>query len=363
MNWKHIVIGRFVAIIAVAVMFFSAAQMCRADDGDSGPSAANFPMDTNVVVAQTEMLTNQFKAYAQVGPVAVLPVRAAAAGIVTHLNMVPGSAVQAGEKIAELGGPEIQSALAQAKAAVRGAQTNLLSAQKTLAIQKQQLAAQFATRQMILQAEGATALAQSALDAAQAQLRALRQTATLTAPADGTVLAVNAADGERVSAGETILTLQPAKQLWLTASYYGSDAAAIQVGMDGQFVPASGREPVAVKVAAVSGVLTPAGGESIGLTATAAPGWLNGEFGTVTLNGERRSLPVVPTRALILDRGRWWVLVRTEKGGQRQAVVPGPARGWQTFIQSGLPPGAQVLVGNVYLEFHRDISQTYQPPD
>jgi len=43
--------------------------------------------------------------------------------------------------------------------------------------------------------------------------------------------------------------------------------------------------------------------------------------------------------------------------------VPGPARGWQTFIERGLEPGAQVVVENAYLEFHRGISKNYQPPD
>lgn len=90
---------------------------------------------------------------------------------------------------------------------------------------------------------------------------------------------------------------------------------------------------------------------------------VNGQFGTVTLNGAQRLLPVVPTRALVLDQGKWWVLVRTEKGEQPQAVVPGPAHGWQTVIESGLQPGEQIVVENAYLEFHRGISENYQPPD
>jgi RND family efflux transporter MFP subunit len=320
--------------------------------------------DTNFITVQSQTVTNQFEAYAQVEPIAVLPVRTAQAGMMAGLEIVPGTAVQTGQKLAELGGPEIQALLAQDEAAVESARTNLTSAQESLAIQQQQLVSHLVIHQTILQAEAAAAQAQSALDTAQARLGAFRETITLKAPADGTMLAVNAADGERVSTGETILTLQPADKLWLKAAYYGTDVAAIQAGMTGQFSPADGGDPVPVKVCTVFGALTPDGGESVGLLATIpSPSWLNGEPGTVTLNGMVRSLIAVPTRALILDEGQWWVVVHTDQGNRPQAVTPGPTRGWQTFIESGLEPGTKVVVENAYLEFHQGISQSYQPPD
>ena len=320
--------------------------------------------DTNVVTVKAQTITNRFVAYAQVEPIAALPIRVAEAGQVVKLEIVSGTAVQAGQKLAELGGPEIQSALTQAEAAVDSTRTNLLAAQQSLAIERQQLASHLVTRQMVRQAEGATAEAQAGFDAAQSQLQSLRQTIALTAPTDGTVLAVNVADGERVSTGETILTLQPADKLWLKAAYYGADAAALHAGMTGEFSPAAGDAPIPVKIATTFGALDPDGGESVGLLATTpSPGWLNGQFGTVTLNGPVRKLVAVPTRALILDEGRWWVLVHTAQGNQRQAVTPGPTRGWQTFIERGLEPGAEVVAENAYLEFHRGISKTYKPPD
>ncbi len=326
----------------------------------TGPAWA----DANAVTVQTEQVTNQFEAYAQVEPIATLPIRASEAGQIIKLEIVPGAAVQSGQKLAELGGPEIEALIAQNEAAASSARTNLLSAQKSLAIEQRQLASRLVTQQMVLEAESATAHAQSAFDTAQAQLHTLRQTITLTAPADGTVLAVNAAEGQRVGAGETILTMEPVDELWLKASYYGPDVAAIQVGMTGQFSSSSGGPPIPVKVATTFGALNPDGGESVGLLADIpAPGWLNNEAGTVTLNGAARSLVVVPTRALILYQGQWWVLVHTDHGDRHQAVKPGPARGWQTFIESGLKPGDQVVAENAYLEFHRDISENYQPPD
>lgn len=319
--------------------------------------------ETKVVTVQAQIVTSQFEAYAQVEPIAVLPVRAAATGVITGLKIFPGEALPAGQKLGELGGPEIAARLAQDKAVVNSARESLINTRKSLAIQQDKLAAHLGTRQSLLQAESAAAQAQAALDTAQAQLRALRQLITVKAPIAGTVLALDIAAGARVGAGQTIFTLQPADKLWLKAAYYGADAAAVQVGMAGQFTPASGGEAIPVQVSAVFGSLQPDGGESVGLVAATSSGWLNGESGTVTLNGSARSLVAVPTRALVLDQGQWWVLVHTANGNRPQPVTPGPARGWQTFIERGLEPGAEVVVENAYLEFHRSISQNYQPPD
>lgn len=320
--------------------------------------------ETNTVVVQSESVTNVVEAYAQVEPIALLPIRPAQSGVVRALAVTPGSTVQAGQALAEIDGPEIQALLAQDETTVTTAQTNLIAAQKTLEIQQGQLASHLVTHQMILQAEGTVAQAQSAFDTAQAQLQALRQTITLKAPADGTVLSVSAADGERVSAGDTILTLQATGKLWVKAAYYGSDAVAIQTGMTGQFIPTDGSEPIAVKVCAVFGAMTSDGGEGVGLLpVVSAPKWLSGESGTVKLNGEVQSLAMIPTRALILDQGQWWVLVHKGDTNYPQAVTPGQARGWQTSIKHGLDAGTQVVVANAYLEFHQGISDSYQPPD
>lgn len=320
--------------------------------------------DANVITVQSQTITRHFEAYAQVEPAVVLPVRAAQAGVLRQLEILAGDRVRAGQKLAVLGGPEIAALLAQDRSSVQSARTNLAGAKEALTIQRKQLMSHLGTRETVLQAKDALAEAHARLVTAQAQLHALQKSLRVAAPANGIVLAVNVANGERIGAGQTILTVQPAGALWLKAPYYGTDAAAIHIGMSGRFVSANGARTIPVKVSAVFGALAPDGSQSVGLVATTpSPGWLNGEFGTVTLSGPTRSLVAVPTRALILDRGQWWVLVRTNKGYKPQTVVPGPTRGWQTFIERGLKPGAEVLVENAYLEFHRGISRHYQPSD
>lgn len=316
------------------------------------------------MTAQLATVTPHLEAYGQVEPIAVLPVSAAETGVVTGLQILPGMRVRTGQALAHLNGPEIQSLLMQSEADVRSASAQLAASQKNLAIQQQQLASHLSTRQAVHQAEGAVAQAQTSFDNAQSRLKAARQMMILSAPASATVLALNATNGELVNAGQPILTLQIANRLWLKAAYYGADLSKIRVGMTGMFSPADGSESVPVQVTAVFGSLTAGGGESIALV-PATPGiqWINGEFGKVTLNAPPRKLVAVPTRSLILDQGKWWVMVHTPQGDRPKAVEPGPAKGWNTFIERGLAPGTLVVVNNAYLLFHSSISEHYQIPD
>jgi cobalt-zinc-cadmium efflux system membrane fusion protein len=323
------------------------------------------PRDAGYVTVQLSAVTPLLEAYGQVEPIAVLPVNAAQTGVIAGLNILPGMHVRAGQELAHLNGPEITALLLQSRADVRSAQAQLSASQKSLAIQKQQLAAHLSTRRTVHQAESAVAQAQTSFDNAESHLEAVRQMMTLSAPASATVLTVNVTDGELVSAGQAILTLQTANRLWLKSIYYGADLSAIRVGMAGMFTPSDeSGEPIPIRVSTVFGSLAAGGGESIALVPTMRQSrWVNGEFGTVTLHSPQRRLVAVPTRALILDQGKWWVMVHTSSGNHPQAVVPGPARGWQTFLERGLNPGAEVVVENAYLLFHQGISQSYQPPD
>lgn len=335
-------------------------------------SAVHGPAHEGTVTVQMRFFTAHLRAYGEVRPIALVPIRAAEPGAVSDLRVVPGSSVRAGESLGKLAGPEIHALLVQREGAVHSARAQLAAARRTLAIERRQLAAQLSTLQSIAIARRAVAAGEAAVNAAVARLRGARALRTLRAPSAGTVIAIDAGNGERIAVGQTILTLEPSHHLWLKATYYGTDAARIRVGMRGRFRPASGAAPVAVKVAAVASALTADGGESVGLVPARAAKrkrssghgpWVSGERGTVLIAGATRRRVWVPTRALILDRARWWVLVLTPNGVRRRQVVPGATRGWQTVIDRGLRPGQQVVVRNAFLEFHRGIAKRYTPPD
>lgn len=316
------------------------------------------------VKVQAQPFSAHYSAYARVAPVHLVRVRTARAGVIDQLSVVPGDKLAAGQLLARLGGPSVKAALAQRRSAVQEAEAALTAAQKTLVVERQKRQSHLSTRQTVAQAQAAAQRAQAELTAARSSLEAFKASTALHAPTSGTVLALGAADGERVSAGKTVLTVQPAHGLWLKADYYGADATAVRTGMRGRFVPADGSPAVQVTVRSVFASQQEDGGRTVTLAPTAAkPGWESGEAGAVTIEGPRRTAVAVPTRALILDRGRWWVLVHTSQGDRRRAVTPGPSRGEDTLIEKGLSVGAKVVVANAYLKFHRDVSRHYEPPD
>lgn len=332
------------------------------------PPALGQSRDAGYVTARLAAVTPHLEAYGRVEPIAALPVNAAEAGVVAGLKVLPGMRVLAGQELAHLTGPQIAALLLQSDADLRSAQAQLGASQKSLAIQRQQLASHLSTRQAVQHGESAAAHARTAMDNAQSHLESVRQMMTLKAPASGTVLTLTASDGELVSAGQPVLTLQTANGIWLKATYYGTNLSTIRVGMTGVFSPSGSGQPIPVRVRSVLGALTPGGGESIALVparpqSKLPPGWKIGEFGTVALDLPKRMLVAVPTRALILDRGKWWVMVHTPQGDHPQAVVLGRSQGWQTFVESGLKPGVQIVVENAFLLFHRRISRSYQVPD
>lgn len=319
---------------------------------------------SGLVTAQARPVTTRLSAYARIAPVAVLALRAAQTGILAGLSTLPGDRIHAGAVLARLTGPTVTARLAAHRNAVRSAQAELAAASKILAARRKQLTLQLSTQQVVYQAQAAVTKARAALDSARVRLAATRATTQLQTDVAGTVLAVRVASGERVKAGQTVLTVQPTGSLWLTAAYYGPEAAAVQPGMRGQFVPTDGDAPVPIAVRNVIDAVGPDGGRQVGMMATVpAPAWYNGESGTVTLNGPKHMLPAIPTRALILDAGRWWVLVHTPSGNRRRMVVPGPSRGAWTAIERGLHPGEEVVVQDAYLEFHRGVGRHYQMPD
>ncbi|WP_329742187.1 efflux RND transporter periplasmic adaptor subunit [Dyella sp. A6] len=329
-------------------------------------AATRTPSSGDYAVARLQQRSTVYTAYAQVEPVATVPVRALVPGALRDLHVVPGSTVVRGEVLAQLGGSRLRAFMTGREAALHSAITNAATARQALAIARRQFAQRLATRQDVDAARSALASAQAAQATARTRLAEARDMQGLRAPVAGTVLAVHAGDGEQVTTGETVLVLLPANRLWVDATYYGADATRLHPGMRGRFQPADGSAAVPVKVVSVAAALAMDGGRTVGLlplAATPPASWIDGQSGTVSVDGPPAQGVAIPTSALVLDRGRWWVVLHTSSGNTPRQVIPGPAQGWHTWIVSGLRPGQQVVSRNAFLEYHRDIAQSYQPPD
>ncbi|MDE2252974.1 MAG: HlyD family efflux transporter periplasmic adaptor subunit [Betaproteobacteria bacterium] len=334
--------------------------------GATDTASAAGAMVKPYVTVRAKAVLHALQAYGQVEPIAVVQVRAAGEGTLSDMRVVPGSVVKAGEVLARIGGPRMQSLLIAREQALRSATAREDAANSALHIVRHQLAVQLATRQAVDAAQSDSAAARAAVRTASAQLQEIHSLQTVQAPAAGTVLAVQAADGEQLASGQSIVTLQPTGKLWVRAAYYGADVDLLHIGMTGRFQPSGYRQPVPVKVVALSSALASDGGLRIGLAPT-TPGvprwWINGQWGKLTLEGPTTQMVMVPTQSLILDRGHWWVLLHTPAGNKPQQVVPGPTHGWETAIASGLEPGQLVVATDAFLEYHRGIASHYTPPD
>ena len=318
------------------------------------------------VAAQEQSVPQTLQAYGQVEPIATVQLRAADAGTLGGLRIVAGSAVKAGEVLARIAGPRMRALLVAREQQLLAARARESAAGNALAIELRQFDAQLSTQQALDAARANQASAHAAVRTAGAALQETRSLQTVRAPTSGSILSVQAADGEQLGTGQAIATLQPAGRLWVRAAVYGTDAQRLHVGMTGLFKPSGEGPAVAVRVAAISPALAADGGTRIGLLPTTPKPpawWINGQWGSLVLEGPVERMVLVPTKALILDRGRWWVLVHTPAGEQPRQVVPGPARGWWTAIASGLSAGQQVVVTDALLDYHRGIASHYTPPD
>ncbi len=323
-------------------------------------AAAAAPPGTATV--ETRDVAASYTAYATVEPITTVTVSAVVAGAVSDLAVVPGSAVGRGEAVARIAGPEQGAEIARARTAVARARTALHLAESTAAAVESTYP-DLSTRQQLDDARAAVADARAALEAVRAGLDNQEHAATVRAPVAGTVLETFAADGDRVAIGDPLLRIQPTGGLWVRGSFFGADAGAVEVGMKGRFYPASGGAPVPVEVRSVIAPLQRDGGRGVGCAATGGATLTSGEMGTLELTGVARPWPAVPTEALVMDGGRWWVLVRDGEATRRQAVEIGPPMDGWTLIRRGLRPGEQVVTTGAYLLFHLDFSKRYQPPD
>ena len=283
--------------------------------------------------------------FAAVQPGTPVIITAVQPGVLTNLSVVPGETVRAGQAIGRLEGPQIAAAMAAALGASNAANT-------TLAAERGKFADHLSTNAAVAQAEAAAA-------AARADLTALRAASSLESPVAGQVLSLTAGQGASLQPGQEVAVVQPAAGAWVKAVLYGGQAAALSSGMVARFIPADSQPPISVILRGVQGTQADGGV----LLAFSGADLQPGEAGTLILSLPPRQVLLVPSEALVLDDGRWWVMLHGTQGDHAVPVVPGDTEGVQTPILSGLTAGDQVVVQDAALLYHRGIAAQYQPPD
>jgi len=329
----------------------------------AGPARAA----TSCVSVRAQSYIPLLRAFARVTPIADASVRAGLDGRLVHLDVVPGTRVRAGQRIGMLGGSQVRALLASDRARLEAARSEEQERSAALAIQRQRLAQHLSTRERVGSAISDLARARALRVGAQQDLDADPRPGRPCAPASGAVIAVQADAGERVRTGQVLVRVQPQDGLWLLAAIYDPHARAqLHVGMQGSFQPDDGSHASAVHIVQLPPRLRADGGQPVALareSKSAAQGWIDGETGTLVLKGRVEQRILVPTRALVLNRGLWWVLLDTAHGERQQQVTPGARVGNLSVIVHGLEPGEKVVVDHVYRHFHSGINHHYQIQD
>ena len=195
---------------ATPLWWFAAVGMLLAPSAWAGSGTA---------IARATMVAIPLQAYARVESVGVVPVKAGQPGFVAGLKTVPGEKVEAGAIVGRLVGPPVDASLAGRSSEIASAEGEVEAARKTLDLERQKLSKHLSMLKEVYQAEAVLTSAQARLGNARAQLAALETSLVLRAPAEGRVLTTEAASGELVAAGQTIVTLQPSSGLWLVAGF------------------------------------------------------------------------------------------------------------------------------------------------
>lgn len=301
----------------------------------------------------------EVRAWGQVEPLAPLVLRTSIAARIAKVLVVPGESVQAGEPLVRLAGPKLKGELSAARARWQAAQRELAAAQRTLA-SAQRTYPMITDRKALDSAQAELAVTQSESAAAHAALATLQAQQTLSSPVPAVVSAVGAAVGTDVPAGAPLLTLLPQRSLWLRVELFGNPP--MPETATARFVPANG-PPVTVRQVAELPARAPDGARVFNFTSDGSVPWQAGETGNLVWQGSPRSAVAVPSAALVLDAGHWYVLTDAHGKLVAQVVTPGPTRGTDVLITHGLRAGVPVVVRQAYLLFHRDLSAQYAPPD
>ncbi len=298
--------------------------------------------------------------WAQVESLAPLELHAPVASRVTKVLVTPGQTVDPGQPLVRLAGPQLDGELTVARARWQAAQRELAAARRTAA-SAQRTYPVITDRKALDAAQSALAAAEGDAAAAHAALETLQTQQTLSSPTSAVVSEVAVAAGVDIVAGTPLLTLLPRGSLWLRVELFGDQA--LPATTTAHFVPADGGTAVAVRQIAELPARAPDGARVFNFAAAGSGTGQAGETGGLVWQGAPQSAVALPSDALGLDAGRWYVLTEVRGKLAAQPVAPGPTHGTDVLITQGLQAGVPVVVRQAYLLFHRNFSAQYAPPD
>jgi cobalt-zinc-cadmium efflux system membrane fusion protein len=299
-------------------------------------------------------------------------------GRVTAVLVRLGDRVEQGQPLVTLESPDADAAVAtflQAQAGERQARATLQKAETDLARASDLYQVRAVAEKDLLTAQNDAAQARLGLESAEAARQqasrklellglkpdTFRQAALVRAPISGKVLDVNVAPGEYRGAVAThsdtttlpLLTIADLGTVWVQADVAEPLLRLVQVGQPVAITLVSFPDEVfGGTVSRIGDVLDPQTRTlKVTVTLPNPAGRFRPEmFGSIRQPGPRRSLPVLPADAVVLEYGRPVVFVERAPGQfERRAVATGARAESLVAITRGVQAGERIVVDGAVL--------------
>ncbi|HKP30757.1 MAG TPA: efflux RND transporter periplasmic adaptor subunit, partial [Gemmatimonadales bacterium] len=340
----------FAAIVLVGCGKGSASS--GADSTEAGADTVAAPSSLSLPVVGEEVrkgdLILTVSTTGQIRSEAVVPLKVEAAGEVTEVLARAGDRVKKGQAIVRLDPRPFDIAVAEAEAALRQAQLQLLD--NTLP--DSLVSGKAVTGERLRNAE-----VRSGVETARVRLEKAkyeRERSAVTAPFDGTLDDLRISPGERVTAGQELGKLVDLENLRIDAAVLEHDLPLIRPGGEALVTTAAAPDrPVRGRIATVLPLVDSATRAGRALIRVQGNGVLRpGMYADVRLEATRLSdRIVVPARAVIERDNRPLVFVVRDGRAQWTYIQPGRTNGIETEVlpdsttgQIPLNPGDIVLV-------------------
>ena len=371
MTPRSITISRSQSLVLAFAACLVAAGCNKADAANAGSGGTVAAVDSSNSSALALPVVGQevrkgdlvltISTTGQVRSAGVAHLKAENTGTVSDVLVRPGARVTKGQALVRLDPRPFDLAVDEAQAA---------EAQSELQYQDLLVPDSIVSGHGSSEERKKNAEARSGLLAAKARLERAqldREQATIRAPFNGVVDEVSVAAGERVGAGQSIVTVVDMDDLEVEAAVLEHDLPLLRVGGEASVVtPAAGSQSAPGTITAVLPLIdsvTRAGRALIAVRGAAARALRPGMYADVRLESGR--IPdriLVPSRAVIERDGR--PLVFVVKGGRAEWVyiTPGRSNGAETEVLPDSVSGQiPVSVGDtVIIEGH--LTLTHQAP-
>ncbi|MBC9247664.1 efflux RND transporter periplasmic adaptor subunit [Paracoccus sp. 11-3] len=240
--------GRIVSLLILAALVISGLYLWRADSSAQTPTVMTAPV-TRATIEQTVLANGILK------PSRLVAVGAQVSGRITAVDVQLGQDVQAGDLIAEIDSVTqtnelrtAQAALANMQAQLKERQANLTLANTTLERQREMVQRRASAQSELDTADADVSVLEAQIEALNAQIEQARVAienaqanvdyTRITAPIDGTVLAIVSQEGQTVNANQstpTIVILGQLDQMTVRAEISEADVVNIKAGQSVYF--------------------------------------------------------------------------------------------------------------------------------